>query len=324
MAFPTNINLADLYGANGFKLSGEAVDDFAGVSVASAGDVNGDGFADVIVSASKADANGFDSGASYVVFGKASGFASNLNLSTLDGINGFRLNGADAQDYSGVSVASAGDVNGDGFDDLIIGAYGVNADESGASYIVFGKASGFTPSLHLGALDGSNGFKLNGAVAGDFSGWSVASAGDINGDGYDDMIVGAPYADRAGEDSGVGFVVFGKASGFAASLDLGTLDGTIGFRLNSVSTGDHAGVSVASAGDVNGDGYDDVIVGAWSANASAFFETGASYVVFGKASGFTASLDLAALNGTNGFRLAGATINSQAGLVGCVGGRRER
>jgi hypothetical protein len=87
--FPVVIELSSLNGSNGFKLSGVAAGDDSGFSVASAGDVNGDGFADLIVGANFADANGSNSGASYVVFGHASGFAANLNLSSLDGSNGF-------------------------------------------------------------------------------------------------------------------------------------------------------------------------------------------------------------------------------------------
>ena len=86
--------------------------------------MNGDGFGDLIIGARGADPNGSNSGASYVVFGKAGGFAANLNLSTLDGSNGFKLSGVAAGDYSGRSVSAAGDVNGDGFGDLIIGAPG--------------------------------------------------------------------------------------------------------------------------------------------------------------------------------------------------------
>ena len=167
--------------------------DYSGVSVASAGDVNGDGFADLIVGAPGADPHGSDSGASYVVFGKAAGFGANLDLSTLDGANGFKLSGVAADDCSGSSVASAGDVNGDGFADLIVGAPGADPHgaNSGASYVVFGKAAGFGANLDLSTLDGANGFKLSGVAAGDRSGCSVASAGDVNGDGFADLIVGA-------------------------------------------------------------------------------------------------------------------------------------
>jgi len=181
-------------GANGFKLSGDKAGDRSGWSVASAGDVNGDGFADLIIGAPYADSPGSDSGAGYVVFGKAAGFGPNLDLSTLNGANGFKLSGVAAKDLTGVSVASAGDVNGDGFADLIVGAPTAASPgtDSGASYVVFGKASGFGANLDLSSLNGANGFKLSGVAAGDRSGWSVASAGDINGDGFGDLIVGAP------------------------------------------------------------------------------------------------------------------------------------
>jgi len=302
MAF-SGLDLGTLDGTSGFRLSGAAAGDQSGFSVASAGDVNGDGYDDLIVGARFADPNGSNSGSSYVVFGKAAGFAADLALGTLDGTTGFRLGGVAADDQSGWSVASAGDVNGDGYGDLIVGARGAdpNGSYSGSSYVVFGKASGFAADLDLGALDGTTGFRLDGTATSSQSGRSVASAGDVNGDGYDDLIVGAPYANAS-------YVVFGKASGFAADFALSTVDGTTGFRLGGV-TGDRAGYSVASAGDVNGDGYDDLIVGAWRANGA----TGASYVVFGKASGFVADLALSTLDGTTGFRLDGVAFDDRAG-----------
>ncbi len=133
------------------------------------------------------------SGESYVVFGKSSGFASALDLSSLNGSNGFRLDGIDAGDHSGSSVSSAGDVNGDGFDDLIIGAFGGDTvgNNSGESYVVFGKSGGFASALDLSALDGTTGFRLDGIDPADWSGRSVSSAGDVNGDGFDDLIIGA-------------------------------------------------------------------------------------------------------------------------------------
>jgi hypothetical protein len=216
--------------------------DFSGFSVSSAGDVNGDGFDDLIVGARFADPNGSYSGSSYVVFGKSGGFASTLNLSTLDGTNGFRLDGVAAFDNSGISVSSAGDVNGDGFDDLIVGADRADPNgisNSGSSYVVFGKSGGFASTINLSTLDGTNGFRLDGVAAFDFSGISVSSAGDVNGDGFDDLIVGAYRADPNGIDSGSSYVVFGKSGGFAATINLSTLDGTNGFRLDGVAAFDN-------------------------------------------------------------------------------------
>ncbi|SFF17291.1 integrin alpha [Nitrosomonas sp. Nm166] len=302
----TVINLSSLDGSNGFRLDGVAASDFSGQSVSNAGDVNGDGFDDVIVGAFGADPNGDRSGSSYVVFGKASGFSATIDLFSLDGNNGFRLDGEAAGDHSGYSVSNAGDINGDGFDDVIVGAFGADqiGIDYGSSYVVFGKASGFDATQDLSGLDGSNGFRLDGASEYDSSGFSVSSAGDVNGDGFADLIIGARFADPNGSVSGSSYVVFGKASGFDATLDLSSLDGSNGFRLDGVAQYDGSGFSVSSAGDVNGDGFDDLIVGALGADPNGS-GSGSSYVVFGKNSGFDATIDLSSLDGNNGFRLDG-------------------
>ena len=224
---------------------------------------------------------------------------SSISLADLNGTNGFSINGVALYDKSGFSVSSAGDVNGDGFDDVIIGAFG--ADQGGfgyfgESYVVFGHASGFTASLDLATLNGTNGFRIEGIDAYDNSGHSVSSAGDVNGDGFDDFIIGARYGDPGGDlTAGESYVVFGKASGFSASLDPATLNGTDGFRIDGIDIGDNSGHSVSSAGDVNGDGFDDIIIGAHHADPGGNISAGESYVVFGKASGFSASLDLTSL-----------------------------
>ncbi|PXW89872.1 FG-GAP repeat protein [Nitrosomonas sp. Nm84] len=308
MAIINSIDLSSLDGSNGFRLDGTKSEDNSGSSVSSAGDVNGDGFDDVIVGALFAD----PAGSSYVVFGHASGFDAALDLSSLDGNNGFRLDGETAGDYSGCAVSSAGDVNGDGFDDVIIGALGAdtNGDNSGSSYVVFGKTTGFDAEMDLSSLDGSNGFRLDGAASKDVSGNAVSGAGDINGDGFDDVIIGS--RDRNDDYSSpvtVDYVVFGKASGFSAAMNLSDLDGSNGFHLDA-NTSVASTNSVSSAGDVNGDGFDDLIVGIDFPSPEGYFtRDAASYVVFGKDSGFDPALNLSNLDGSDGFRLAGANFS---------------
>ncbi len=319
--FPANLNLSALNGTNGFKLSGASDFDLSGKSVSGAGDVNNDGFDDLIVGAANAAGGGSARGATYVIFGKASGFTANFALSTLDGTNGFKLNGAANGESSGISVDAAGDVNGDGFGDIIIGAYrasGAGSDR-GVSYVVFGQAGGFAATVDLGTLNGVAGFTIRGETNGDQSGFQVSGAGDVNGDGFDDVLIGTIRADEGGLDRGAAYVVFGKASGFTANFDLSGLDGSNGFKMNGLADGDAFGSSVESAGDVNGDGFGDIIIGAYSAEGAAP-DSGVSYVIFGKASGFTASLSPASLDGTNGFRLLGVTQFDFAGKSGSAAG----
>ncbi|MDG1287244.1 MAG: hypothetical protein P8P30_06720 [Rickettsiales bacterium] len=310
----TALELSSLDGTNGFTLNGLDFEDWSGSPASSAGDVNGDGYDDILIAAPPADPNGIDSGESYVVFGKASGWAAAFELSSLDGTTGFKLNGAAAGDGAGRAVSSAGDVNGDGYDDILIGAPGAdpNGSSSGASYVVFGKASGWAAAFELSSLDGTTGFKLNGVTASDSSAFSVSAAGDVNTDGYDDILIGAPSAAPNGAGSGASYVVFGKASGWAAALELSSLDGTTGFKLNGIDAGDSSGISVSAVGDVNGDLYDDILIAAYRAAPNGV-NSGESYVVFGKASGWAAALELSSLNGSNGFVLNGVAAGDSSG-----------
>lgn len=372
--FEAALNLSSLDGNNGFRLDGIA----GGNSVSNAGDVNGDGFDDVIIGAPSADASGDRSGSSYVVFGKGSSFAAALDLSSLDGTDGFRLDGVGEYDQSGRAVSGAGDINGDGFDDVIIGAVGINSSgpNSGGVYVVFGK-SGFDAVMDLSTLDGSNGFRfpdnysrtnsvssagdINGdgyddliygmvfpsqyyyeiagmasnVVFGKASGFDsiegfglrssfgtyddqppiASSAGDVNGDGFDDLIIGVRSLAKPNSNSytGSSFVVFGKADDFVGDFDLSSLDGTDGFRVDGVAENDLLGGSVSGAGDVNGDGYDDLIIGAVGADLYDIVDAGASYLIFGKASGFTARIDLSNLDVTVGIRLDGVSAYDSSG-----------
>ena len=237
---------------------------------------------------------------------------------------GFRADGVSANDNSGYSVA-VGDVNGDGIPDLIIGAPNASPGgrlNAGSVYVVFGTAKGFPDPLPLGNLNGSNGFRMDGLVAGDQLGFSVAG-GDINGDGVSDVIMGAPFASPgAVATAGSVFVVFGSRSVWSTTFDLSTLNGANGIRIDSTIATGNAGFSLAS-GDVNNDGYADVIIGA----PNNFPKGGHIYAVFG-ASSFSlseytlnsnATTGVIFSTGAKGFRVDPATNNEQLGYSVAVG-----
>jgi hypothetical protein len=294
-------------------LNGIDQGDQSGRSVSSAGDVNGDGIDDILIGAAYAAPDGANNaGETYVVFGKDTAFDAAIDLADLDGSDGFVLNGIDQYDQSGRSVSSAGDVNGDGIDDIMIGALWANY--AGETYVVFGKDTAFDAAIDLADLDGSDGFVFNGIDQSDYSGYSVSSAGDVNGDGIDDILIGAFLADPDGATSaGETYVVFGKDTAFDAAIDLSDLNGSNGFVLNGIDGQDYSGQSVSSAGDVNGDGIDDILIGAYGADPDGAFSAGETYVVFGKDTGFDAAIDLSDLDGSNGFVLNGIDQNDLSG-----------
>ncbi len=325
----SSLFLSGLIGVRGFALNGAAAGDISGASVSAAGDINDDGIDDLIIGAPDASPQGAGSGNSHVLFGGPNvnlGFAS-LFLSGLDGITGFALNGATMGDRSGTSVSTIGDINADGIDDLIVGAPTASplGVDSGISHVLFGGpnvSQGFA-SLFLSGLNGVTGFALHGATAGELSGSSVSAAGDINADGIDDLIIGAPNASPFGVESGASFVLFGKVdvnAGFSALL-LSGLNGDSGFAFTGVSAGDHSGAAVSLAGDVNNDGIDDLIIGAPDASPNGV-GSGSVYVVFGSTDvnhGFD-TVFLSSLNGRNGFCINGANAGDHLGYsVGSIG-----
>src|SRR4051794_21229096 len=179
-----------------------------------------------------------------------------ITPSTTDGTFIF----GDAGDNLGASVADAGDVNGDGLGDLIVGAPGAafaGRDLAGEAFLVFGGRSRKRINVH--AL-GNGGFTIGGAAEQGSAGFSVAGLGDVNGDGLDDLLVGAPGESVAGRDgAGAAYVVFGKPD--AAAVDLANL-GAGGIRIAGAHAADAAGAQVAAAGDFDGDGTPDAIVAA--------------------------------------------------------------
>jgi len=228
--------------------SGDAANDNFGISVSAAGDVNGDGFSEIIVGAMNNDAGGTDAGRAYLY----------LNSLTGTDIEDEFFTGT-TLDYLGFSVSDAGDVNGDGYSDVIIGAIGNNSDR-GIAYIHFG---GTVP-------DNTPDLTLTGSAAGDNFGYSVSGAGDVNGDGYDDVIVGALLNDAGGMDAGRAYLYLGGE----------VMNNTADIVFTGAAALDQFGTSVSDAGDVNADGYSDVIVGAPN-NDFGGGNDGRAYVYFG-------------------------------------------
>jgi hypothetical protein len=313
-ADPGETSLADVsQGMGGFVLGGEAEGDLAGISVSWAGDVDGDGLADVMVAAPRADANGHYSGRTYVVLGKTD--TAPVSLADLGlGVGGFVLDGEAEGDYSGGSVRGAGDVNGDGLADVIVGAPDADAgglSGSGRAYVVFGKTDTQAVSLADVSL-GVGGFVLDGEAEWDHAGSSVSSVGDVDGDGRSDLLVGAPWADPGGRESaGRTYVVFGKTDGDAVALGDVAM-GLGGLVLNGENQSDYSGSSVSGAGDVNGDGSADLIVSAPSASPNGRERSGRIYAVFGDPDAEEISLAEVA-HGVGGFVLDGEGEHTHSG-----------
>ncbi|HSF60684.1 MAG TPA: putative Ig domain-containing protein, partial [Gaiellaceae bacterium] len=307
-ALPQQRGHVDLLSHANVEIRGGSPSDEAGLSVAAAGDVNGDGLDDVVVGAPGADGNGrSSSGSAYVVFGRVS--PSEIDLAAL-GDAGYRIDGAAAADRAGYAVAGLGDVNGDERADVLVGAHGADNNgrsNSGSAYVVFGKRTSAT--VDLAAL-AEQGFRVDGATVLERAGWVVAAAGDVNGDGLADALVGAPFADNnLRQGSGSAYVVFGKRS--SATVDLAVL-GDDGFRIDGAAPQDFTSEAMAAAGDLNGDGLGDVLVGATFADNNERPSSGSAYVVYGTRTG--ASVDLAAL-GARGFRIDGASGGDGAGAA---------
>ncbi|MFA6027529.1 MAG: hypothetical protein WC752_01245 [Patescibacteria group bacterium] len=248
-------DLADitLSAANSSKFVGEVAGDYAGGSVSSAGDVNGDGYDDLMTGATKNDGGGADAGAVYLIYGQAAELAD----ITLSAVTTVKFTGEAANDGARDS-SPAGDVNNDGYDDIVLEIFSNDGNglNSGAAYLIYGQAVNLADIT----LSAATAIKFTGEAAGDrFARYSAA--GDVNNDGYDDVLISATEHDGAGSDSGAAYLIFGQDTDLA---DI-TVSAANTYKFIGEEIEDYAGAP--AVGDVNNDNYYDVIIGSYGNDA---------------------------------------------------------
>jgi hypothetical protein len=282
---PAPVSLGNL-GSGGFDIQGGGTEHRTGSVIAGAGDLNGDGLADILIGNPRLRfTGGTGQGFVYAVFGKAD--AGPVDLKS-PGAGAFRISGADG-DRAGSAVGAVGDFDGDGRPEVLVGAPSASpGGRPGAGRVLIVLSAGRTGNVNL-ASPGTGVVEIDGAAAGDAVGSAVAGLPDVNGDGRPDVAVGAPraFADPTAGPAGAAYLVYSPpppAGAAVPPVDLAALDPQRGAALFG-SAGDMAGTALASVGDLGGDGVADLAVGAPYASPFGRSHAGAVYVVDGRVSG---------------------------------------
>lgn len=303
----------------GLRIVGRAVAARAGIAVDFAGDFNRDGFADVIVGAPRGSPLGItNAGEVYIVFGGPN-VTGVFDVATATS-GGLLFTGDVTNLALGTSVAGAGDTNGDGIDDILMGAPSLLfSNRPGRAYLVPGGQAVPVPAPVSLIGTTVQGVAFSGPAAEDFAGYDVAGAGDTNGDGFEDFLIGAPGAT---DEAGVAYLVLGRSSSLPA-FNLGLLTQPPGFGVAYIGleSGDRAGELVSGAGDVNGDGLDDILISAPLRDFGFSIDVGQVFVILSSQT-LPSPLDVPLLtvgSTTAGYSWRGQADSDQAGRG--LGGR---
>ncbi|MFX0183760.1 MAG: integrin alpha [Candidatus Hodarchaeota archaeon] len=253
---------------------GESSDDLSGWAVAGVGDVNNDGYDDIVIGAVSNEEGGENAGKTYLIFGRSTTqWGMDINLSEADAC----FIGEDSHDNSGWAVAGAGDVNKDGYDDIVIGANGdeEGGNDAGQTYLILGRPTNqWQRNIDLANANAS----FIGEDFFDSSGSSVAGVGDVNKDGYDDILIGASADEEGGVAAGQTYLILGRPTN-KWQMDMNLAEANASFIGENSS--DYSGTAVAGAGDVNNDGYNDIVIGAYL-NDEGGEKAGQTYLILGR------------------------------------------
>jgi len=330
--WPGPVDLRSLDGTNGYVFPGRFHDDRMGAGLGPAGDLNGDGLGDIALGAYLSDPGGRnEAGEAYIVYGTRHGWPHNSEgevdvLALCDGVRGVRIEGIDAVDRSFYTLHCSGDNNGDGFDDIVLCGYREDIRgifDAGAAYVIYGGPDGLPHvggAFNLAWLDGIVGVRFEGGEDSGYAGDGVIGAGDTNGDGLDDVLINAYRTDTFGRvDSGTAYLVYGKSGGFSHNdgiVDLPTLNGTNGVAIVGRVADGFLGDRLSPSVDANGDGWSDVIVGAWRGGAGGLEFRGEAFLLYCGPAGLfhvDGKLDLAGLIPAAGTTFLGPHAFDNAG-----------
>jgi hypothetical protein len=313
--FPARLDLGAVDGSTGVRIDMGSVPPHFNAridAIGPAGDLDRDGIDDLFAGNAlwRTDDSAPNVGALHAIFGRRD-FPAVLSVTELDGSNGFRITGDSAHFELGAGGLSAtDDIDGDGLADLV-------ANDNRRGIVLFGTKPPFAASRDLPAPDGGNGFLFS---AGSDPEFNVAAAGDLDGDGWPDVVFSELVRSYTGPwvPGRTVFVVFGHPAPYPATLDAGDLDGGNGFRYLAEPDADLASAQATMAGDLNGDGIDDLAVFSERCCSAPLANRSIVHVVFGRRAGFPAQMDESMLDGDRGFRII--VPADQAGASGRVAG----